>query len=293
VSGASYSQISLTDGCSGNICDANPKYGAPLTLARAVTYCEGQCNGRAGCTGFFFQKHNNGHEICGFYSTVIAANSMTGHGHMYGAVCLKPTAAPTPRPTPRPTPEPTPEPTTTTTTNAACSLNLAFDGGGASWQGNCTTLDECRDACKGGCVAFNWWPIKGGCRHYSSTDYTTRKTEHTTIGGDPDCVAEMEGPEDCTACPKPKCQGCKWGKTNATDDGSTLCKPWPDYKNCADEKTQGACDDNEWVAEHCSTTCNSSKPLWKRPTKPSWGRKGGFMKWWQKLSASIRSRIRS
>merc|ERR1719454_1410589 len=27
VPGMSYSQISLTDGCNGNICDANPKYG--------------------------------------------------------------------------------------------------------------------------------------------------------------------------------------------------------------------------------------------------------------------------
>jgi len=85
----SYSQISLTDGCNGNICDANPKYGTPMTLARAVAYCESECDGRAGCTGFFFQKHNNGHEICGFYSTVIATNNMVGGGHMYGAVCLK------------------------------------------------------------------------------------------------------------------------------------------------------------------------------------------------------------
>merc|ERR1719181_1293550 len=82
-----------------------------MTRARAVTYCETQCNNRAGCTGFFFQKHNNGHEICGFYSSVVSLTSGVRHGHMYGAVCIKPTAAPTNSPTNNPTSSPTTSPT--------------------------------------------------------------------------------------------------------------------------------------------------------------------------------------
>merc|ERR1711966_407585 len=39
----------------------------------------------AGCTGFFYQKHKNGHQICGFYKSKIGAGSW--HGHAEGAVC--------------------------------------------------------------------------------------------------------------------------------------------------------------------------------------------------------------
>merc|ERR1719159_1846116 len=88
-----------------------------MTRARAVTYCEGQCDNRAGCTGFFFQKHNNGHEICGFYSSVVSLTSGVRHGHMYGAVCIKPTAAPTNSPTNNPTNDPTSSPTNNPTNN--------------------------------------------------------------------------------------------------------------------------------------------------------------------------------
>merc|ERR1719238_1312390 len=102
VNGVTFSQISLTDGCSKSGCDNNPRYGAPMTLARAVAYCEAQCDNRGGCTGFFFQKHNNGHEVCGFYSSFVNSNSGVRHGHMYGAVCIKPTAAPTNSPTNNP-----------------------------------------------------------------------------------------------------------------------------------------------------------------------------------------------
>merc|ERR1719482_1507333 len=117
VNGVGFSQISLTDGCSKSGCDNNPKYGAPMTRARAVTYCETQCNNRAGCTGFFFQKHNNGHEICGFYSSVVSLTSGVRHGHMYGAVCIKPTAAPTNSPTNNPTSSPTNNPTNNPTSS--------------------------------------------------------------------------------------------------------------------------------------------------------------------------------
>merc|ERR1719163_1874152 len=88
-----------------------------MTRTRAVTYCETQCNNRAGCTGFFFQKHNNGHEICGFYSSVVSLTSGVRHGHMYGAVCIKPTAAPTNNPTNSPTSSPTNSPTNNPTSS--------------------------------------------------------------------------------------------------------------------------------------------------------------------------------
>jgi hypothetical protein len=45
--GPAYSQISLTDYCSGSVCDANPKYGAPNDNDRAIAYCQDECNTRA------------------------------------------------------------------------------------------------------------------------------------------------------------------------------------------------------------------------------------------------------
>merc|ERR1712167_191213 len=79
----------------------------------------------------------------------------------------------------------------------ACSTDTAFDGGNRKWMGRCQTLDECRDSCEApGCVAFNWWPGRGGCRHYATADYTKRKTAHVTIGGTPDCASDVAGPTD-------------------------------------------------------------------------------------------------
>merc|ERR1711998_796868 len=78
-----------------------------------------------------------------------------------------------------------------------CSTDTAFDGGNRKWMGRCQTLDECRDSCEApGCVAFNWWPGRGGCRHYATADYTKRKTAHVTIGGTPDCASDVAGPTD-------------------------------------------------------------------------------------------------
>jgi hypothetical protein len=83
-----------------------------------------------------------------------------------------------------------------------CTDHSAFDGGGASWQGRCKTLDQCRDSCaqSNNCVAFNWWSKRGGCRHYSNTGYTKRTTAHTTIGGAPACHYDKAGPTDCDTC---------------------------------------------------------------------------------------------
>merc|ERR1711939_1032591 len=51
----------------------------------AAQMCVNDCAKRKGCTGFFYQKHKNGHQICGFYSSKIGAG--TWHGHAEGAVC--------------------------------------------------------------------------------------------------------------------------------------------------------------------------------------------------------------
>lgn len=89
VPGLAYSQIALTDGCKQvggvQVCDANPKYGGPNDASKAIAYCKDVCDQRSGCTGFFFQTHGNGHQICGFYSSAV------GHGSpgSNGAVCTR------------------------------------------------------------------------------------------------------------------------------------------------------------------------------------------------------------
>ena len=88
--GPNYSQISLTDGCNHGVCDANPRYGGANDNARALQYCQHTCNKRNGdgqrCDGFFYQKHNNGHEICGFYGDMSTGTRVWG-GHQAGAIC--------------------------------------------------------------------------------------------------------------------------------------------------------------------------------------------------------------
>ena len=87
--GPAYSQISLTDGCSGGVCDANPKYGTTTNNDAAVRYCKIECDSRTDCEGFFFQKHNNGHEICGFYSDGMENGTWVWGGHQAGAICWR------------------------------------------------------------------------------------------------------------------------------------------------------------------------------------------------------------
>ena len=87
--GPQYSQISLTDGCRHGVCDANPRYGGANDNNRARQYCEQECNNRgSGCEGFFFQKHMNGHEICGFYEHM-DRGTPGRHGHQAGAICKR------------------------------------------------------------------------------------------------------------------------------------------------------------------------------------------------------------
>ena len=107
-----YHQISLTDGCSNNVCNANPRYvpeyATTNDMDAASEYCKARCNsallfnqlsglGNANsdcsiCTGFFFQRHTNGHEICGFYTIDLNDEKLDkiGHGHTPGSrVCIK------------------------------------------------------------------------------------------------------------------------------------------------------------------------------------------------------------
>jgi len=89
ISGQRYSQISLTDYCRNGVCNANPKYGGANSKVKAIAYCKKTCDSRSGCTGFFFQTHGNGHEICGFYTGTVNKDAAQWHGHKNGAICLK------------------------------------------------------------------------------------------------------------------------------------------------------------------------------------------------------------
>lgn len=88
-----YSPISLTNLCGeNNVCDANPIYaedGKINDIEEAVSYCKDYCLDLVGCKGFFFQKHMNGHEICGFYMNVdMDSGTPVWHGHQEGSrVC--------------------------------------------------------------------------------------------------------------------------------------------------------------------------------------------------------------
>ena len=97
ISGMAYAQTALTDYCRGGVCNANPKYGGANNDARALAYCERACTAKpaSSCTGFFFQRHRNGHEICGFYSTALgaAASWNRAGAHAASAVCRSNTAA--------------------------------------------------------------------------------------------------------------------------------------------------------------------------------------------------------
>jgi len=59
------------------------------SIGEAISICRGKCNG---CPAFFYQKHRNGHQICGFYKTIISGTRQW-HGHAEGALCeIKPCA---------------------------------------------------------------------------------------------------------------------------------------------------------------------------------------------------------
>ena len=50
-------------------------------LDKALDYCKKQCNNKD-CSAFFFQKHGDGHEMCGFYMDAVDLNfAVQKHGH--------------------------------------------------------------------------------------------------------------------------------------------------------------------------------------------------------------------
>jgi len=146
-----------------------------------------------------------------------------------------------------------------------CSTNLAFDLDGAVWKGRCFTLDDCRNSCTGDCKAFNWWPKKGGCRHYNSLSYTTRETtDWTTIGGTPDCELKVTGPTDCGTCSA--CQtipSVTWtfdpkNSTSHQSNCETVCQEQKGL-SCNQEAMNALTDDASVIAAYASAgyTCNS------------------------------------
>jgi hypothetical protein len=56
------------------------------TYTKAIAYCKAKCSST--CTGFFYQKHSNGHRICGFYTSAIKGQRVA-HNHKEGSICLK------------------------------------------------------------------------------------------------------------------------------------------------------------------------------------------------------------
>jgi len=98
-----YDQISLTGACPN--CSAKPIYGESMgarydlnldghAVTQALKHCKAECMKRSSCTAFFFQKHGNGHEICGFYSDAVnlPSTKMMRHGHQAcSQVCIRDT----------------------------------------------------------------------------------------------------------------------------------------------------------------------------------------------------------
>merc|ERR1712159_640801 len=84
ITGVKYNQIDLTDGCTNDNTVYNPENNKNCPK-KAVRYCQSRCDETPDCRGFFFQKHQNGHEICGFYTglaTMHAPNAQwVKHGH--------------------------------------------------------------------------------------------------------------------------------------------------------------------------------------------------------------------
>jgi len=89
IAGAHYAQTDLTSACPN--CSANPVYGVPNSNEKAAAYCKQKCEGQSTCLGFFYQRHINGHEICGFYYEPIPSNAHPSwNGHSQGSrICMK------------------------------------------------------------------------------------------------------------------------------------------------------------------------------------------------------------
>jgi hypothetical protein len=128
-----------------------------------------------------------------------------------------------------------------------CTLNKK-SAGAAKWKGKCHTLDACRSNCQNtaGCVAFNWWPGKGGCRHLTSVT-SESETEWTTVGGAPDCTVAMVGPTDsiCPNAQTPQAAWCSTGIQNPKNRQEVCCAM--SCGKCGGRK----CGDREGGKEKC------------------------------------------
>jgi len=163
--GIKYSQIDLTTaGCqSAAGCAGNPVYGATNDMDAANAYCQERCT--QDCVGYFFQKHQNGKEICGFYKSDMHAAGVewVWDGHKTGSrVCErnKAVAGVTKISTGQCIDG---NANIGTASTAAKAAGIVVGGGGLS------TVERCRDDCRrqqeGGveCVGFTFYKIWGGC----------------------------------------------------------------------------------------------------------------------------------
>lgn len=123
----------------------------------AAAYCEQQCDERQGCIGFFYQKHTNGHEICGFYTTDMkaAGTDWVQHGHASGSrVCQRP-------------------PTEQVERQAVClryPYQPTYSGGfyNRRFKEGCNNFHSGRQSCIDHCNEYNGWAedaARGACRN--------------------------------------------------------------------------------------------------------------------------------
>merc|ERR1711998_306281 len=111
IANVEYEQVDLTDACPH--CDAHPVYDTSLAVAPKCTQpalkaCKAKCDVKVGCDAFFYQRHLNGHEVCGFYSTpsslaAVHANRGQWDGHQKGSqVCRRAVSPQQPPTAPKP-----------------------------------------------------------------------------------------------------------------------------------------------------------------------------------------------
>lgn len=111
IANVEYEQVDLTDACPH--CDAHPVYDTSLAVAPKCTQpalkaCKAKCDVKVGCDAFFYQRHLNGHEVCGFYSTpsslaAVQANRGQWDGHQKGSqICRRAVSPQQPPTAPKP-----------------------------------------------------------------------------------------------------------------------------------------------------------------------------------------------
>lgn len=87
--GPEYTQIRLTL----SLTAGTTVYGT-VNYNDAVAYCKDRCTTRVNngqdCVGFFYQKHSNGNEVCGFYqANQDLGTAIDTSNELWGAVCMR------------------------------------------------------------------------------------------------------------------------------------------------------------------------------------------------------------